>query len=61
MFCPKAWELIDTLFVDSSGFGGPGEPALTIEEFHSKIKAGFGYAIVEAGQFQVYVGVFRRK
>lgn len=57
----KQWELIDELFVDSSGFGQSGEPALTIDAFRAKIKAGLGYAVIDAGQFQVYVGVFKRK
>ena len=42
-------------FVDSSGFGTRGEPALTQEEFLNKLRPGYAYAIVEAGQFQVYV------
>jgi hypothetical protein len=58
---PRGWKLVKTLFVDSSGFGAPDEPALTIDQFYSKVKAGFGYAVIEAGQFQVYVGVFERK
>jgi hypothetical protein len=48
--------------VDSSGFGTPGEIALTFEEFLEavrKIGPGYGYAMVEQGQFQVVVGVFR--
>ena len=57
---PKNWELVETYFVDNSGFGAPGEPALTFEEFCSKVKAGFGYAIIEQGQFQLYVGEFKR-
>ncbi len=47
-------------FVDSSGFGTAGEPALTLKEFLGFIRPGFGYAVVEAGQFQVKVGVFER-
>lgn len=55
------WNLVDELFVDSSGFGQPGEAALTIEQFYGRIKAGYGYGVVDAGQFQVYVGVFEKK
>lgn len=57
---PKGWKLVETYFVDSSGFGEESEPALTINEFLKKIKAGRGYAIIEAGQFQVYIGEFVR-
>jgi len=45
-------------FVDSSGFGRPGEGALTADEFVERVKSGYGYAIVEAGEFQVKIGVF---
>lgn len=60
-YTPRGWKLIETLFVDSSGFGECGEPALTLDQFYAKVKAGYGYAAVEAGQFQVYVGVFWKK
>lgn len=45
-------------FVDASGFGHRGEPALTIKEFLDKLEVGYGYAIVEAGRFQVKIGKF---
>ena len=45
--------------VDSSGFGSAGEPALTMVEFIERLTPGY-YAIVEAGQFQVKVGKFRK-
>lgn len=48
-------------FVDASGFGRPGEPALTLREFIERLKPGLAYAIVEAGQFQVKIGVFEKK
>ncbi len=57
---PDGWELEEELFVDSSGFGDEGEPALTIDQFTKKIKAGYGYATIEQGQFQVHVGVFKK-
>ena len=57
---PKGWELVETHFVDSSGFGRPNEPAMTINEFMKKVKSGRGYAIIEAGQFQIYVGEFKK-
>ena len=33
-----------SFFVDSSGFGQPGEPALTVREFAERCEPGFGYA-----------------
>jgi len=45
--------------VDKSGMGDPREPALTIGEFLSVPRAGYGYAIVQEGQFQIEIGVFR--
>lgn len=48
-------------FVDKSGWGRPGEPALTIGEFVDMIRPGYGYAVVEEGEFQVHVGVFKRR
>lgn len=61
---PDGWEMEDTLFCDKSGFGRPGEPALTPEQLKQKLleynqKPGtYGYAIVEEGEFQLHVGVF---
>ena len=60
-YVPRGWKLVDTLFVDSSGFGERGEPALTMDAFYDLVRAGFGYAVVEAGQFQVHVGIFQKK
>ena len=63
-YCPKGYKMIDDVMVDSSGFGSPGEPALTMGEFLDRMrndlkeKKNLGYAIVEEGQFQVVVGVF---
>lgn len=53
----------DYVFVDSSGFGGKNEPALAFDEFVDLVMANpkLGWAIVEAGQFQVVVGAFRRE
>ena len=47
-------------WVDSSGFGAADEPALTIQEMADNLVTGYGYAIVEEGQFQVGIGVFER-
>ncbi|GAG71743.1 unnamed protein product [marine sediment metagenome] len=60
-FVPKGWKETNRYFVDNSGLGQEGEPALTAKQFQAKIKEGFGYAIVETGQFQIYIGEFERK
>ena len=52
------WKLDRTWFVDSSGFGEPGEAALTATQFRDQLEVGKGYAIVEQGQFQVYIGEY---
>ena len=48
--------------VDSSGFGSPGEPALTFDQLTAYIeredRGRFGWAIRESGQFQVVIGVY---
>ena len=52
------------LFVDSSGFGQPNEPALTIDQLISLMakllsnKPSLGFGIVSEGQFQITIGVF---
>lgn len=61
---PKNWELVEELFVDSSGFGQDYEIAMSVNQFLDYLKDhvtdGYGYAIISAGQFQVYVGVFKK-
>lgn len=57
---PLGYELVETFFVDSSGFGSKGELALTFEDFLDKVRAGFYYGIKEAGQFQVYIGEYKK-
>jgi hypothetical protein len=47
-------------FVDSSGWGGDDEPALSYQTFVKLLKPGYGYGIVEQGQFQLKVGLFAR-
>ena len=59
-FIPEGWRKSEEYFVDSSGFGTVGESALTAEQFAGKMIPGRGYAITEAGQFQVYVSEFVR-
>lgn len=62
----KGYELVKELFADSSGFGAPDEPALTVCQFEKETKEllkehGALYAVVtRAGQFQVYVGFFKK-
>lgn len=63
---PDGWEETeDQWFVDSSGFGREGEPALTVEQFQRELydyvvdHPGYGFAVVGAGQFQVYVAAFK--
>jgi len=67
---PHGWNLVESLFCDSSGFGGEGEPALTPGQLRARVKEimargdeegkTYGFAITEVGQFQLYVGVFER-
>jgi hypothetical protein len=47
--------------VDTSGYGSPEEPALTVSQMGEIFKPGFGYALVESGQFQGHIGVFQKK
>ena len=65
---PKEWRrLKTTFFVDISGFGGEGDPALTMKQFLAQLKAyvakhpGHGFGMVEHAAFQGYVGVFKRR
>jgi hypothetical protein len=60
VYLPKGWELSEKYFVDSSGWGSEGEPALTAKQFLAHVKKGYGYSIREAGQFQVYVNEFKK-
>jgi hypothetical protein len=57
---PKGYVLVDTYFVDKTGLGRESEPALTIDSFLKKMKANHAYAIIEEGQFQLYVGEFSK-
>jgi hypothetical protein len=62
----KGYELIDELFVDSSGFGTDDEPALTAFNFERKVielcklHGTLTAKITNRGQFQVYVGLFKK-
>lgn len=59
---PTGWRLREQLFVDVSGLGEPGEPAMTQEALAAYMKAHLrerlGYGLIEQGQFQGFVGVF---
>ena len=63
---PYSHKILDKggVFVDSSGFGQPGEPALTIQQLISLMakllsnKPTLGFGIVSTGQFQITIGVF---
>ena len=54
------YKLVNTYFVDNSGFGDRGKPALVFSDFLSNVKAGLYYGIKEAGQFQVYIGEYKK-
>ena len=62
----KGYELIEELFVDSSGLGAENEPALTPNQFEKEVlklieKHGPLYATcTRQGQFQVYIGLFTK-
>ena len=63
-YVPPGWKFVRKYWVDSSGLGQEGEPALTVNQFLAAIRLNVlgpethGYAILEAGQFQVYVGEY---
>ena len=56
---------IETLFCDSSGFGRPGEASLTQEQLNRRVQellienGDLLFGIVEVGQFQLYLGVWK--
>lgn len=65
-YVPDGWEKVEEWFCDSSGFGTDDEPALSVRRFKEVLKAyirenpGHGFAVVEAGEFQVYVASFKK-
>jgi hypothetical protein len=66
-YIPAGWRKDENeLFVDSSGFGSESEPALTLRSLRNKVKelkatdSSVGFALVDCGQFQVYIGVYHR-
>ena len=60
------YELVEELFVDSSGFGRDDELALTVSSFERELLrlineyGTLTAKITRAGQFQVYVGLFTK-
>lgn len=54
---PDGWELGEIYFVDKTGGDDEG-PAMSIEGLIARMTPGRGYAIIEEGQFQCYVGEF---
>lgn len=60
-YIPKGYWVSNEYFIDNSGFGSDGEIALTSGQFLSKVKAGYGYAIQDSGQFQVYIREYKRR
>lgn len=67
-YVPRGWVTVgDRYFCDSSGFGALDEPAMTACQLRSEIKrriaaspSALGWAVVEVGQFQLYVQAYRR-
>lgn len=52
---------VKTLFVDTSGWGGEHEPAMTQAQFLKQLDTECAYGVVEQGEFQCYVGVWKKK
>ena len=59
-YVPDGWSLIERLFVDKDGLADGDGRCLSLQQFIDRVKAGLGYAIVEEGQFQLYIGVFKK-
>ncbi len=58
-YVPDGWELWETHFVDKTGLDDRG-PAMSIGGLIARMVIGRGYAMIEEGQFQCYVGEFTR-
>ena len=62
---PPGWEQTQSWFCDKTGWGESSEPALTVQQLKNELQEyiaenpGHGFAIVEEGQFQLYVSAFR--
>jgi hypothetical protein len=62
-YAPEGYVKVDEYFVDKTGLGYEDEPAMTFGAFCKRLKEngpGYGYAITEEGQFQIYVGVYQK-
>lgn len=50
------------VLVDKSGFGADDEPALTADRFRDEwVRPGYGYGIIEEGQFQVVIAEYQER
>lgn len=67
-YVAEGWERdekIEPLFVDKSGYGADDEPALSLNQFKRKLDSflasgdNFGFGIIEEGEFQIYIAVYR--
>jgi len=62
---PAGWELVDYKTCDKTGWGYEDEPALTVRGLKAWIKDcqksddNFAMAIIEEGEFQVVIGLFK--
>jgi hypothetical protein len=62
----KGYYIVEELLADSSGFGSDNEPALTPNQLKCRVSSiieehGPVFAtITDEGQFQVYIGIFKR-
>lgn len=64
---PAGWRLAERHFADALGVGEDDEPALSVRQFVALLRervaehgTDVGFAVIEAGQFQVWVGEFHR-
>ena len=64
-YVPDGWTLDETYLVDSSGFdpNDAGGPALSLNAFFRLLEefVGKGWAVREAGEFQVLIGRYTRQ
>ena len=71
-YVPEGWEILpdqqgeqQSLFCDSSGFGSENEPAMSVNQLVRKLEQyaqgdnNIGFGIIEAGEFQVVIGLYR--
>lgn len=50
----------DAQMIDTSGFGGAGELAMTLDQVFDWLEVGAAYAFVSSGQFQAYIQKYRK-